>query len=198
MERAGPLDPAGVARILEAAAFPWWIAGGWALDLHIGHAIRPHVDVDVAILRRDQWLLRSHLPDWQLMVAVPGRGLEAWPPGEGLDPPLHAIWARPLGAEPWACEFLINEATETEWVYRRDARISYPLARLLAEGAAIAVLPPEIVLLYKSKNPRREDQIDFDAVLPHLSAHSREWLLAALTLTAPSHEWVGRLAENRG
>ncbi len=32
---------------------PWWIAGGWALDLFAGDQSRPHKDLDVGILRND-------------------------------------------------------------------------------------------------------------------------------------------------
>jgi len=31
----------------------WWVAGGWAIDLHLGHQSRAHQDIDIAVLRRD-------------------------------------------------------------------------------------------------------------------------------------------------
>ncbi len=66
-EELGPWDPLGLD---EAAAefgmwkLPWWIAGGWAIDLHLGHQSREHGDLDVLVLRRDQALVREHLTDW--------------------------------------------------------------------------------------------------------------------------------------
>jgi hypothetical protein len=42
-----------VAALLAGIDSPWWIAGGWALDLFIGDQTRAHEDLDVGILRRD-------------------------------------------------------------------------------------------------------------------------------------------------
>ena len=33
---------------------PWWVAGGWTLDLWMERQTRPHQDVDIMILRGDQ------------------------------------------------------------------------------------------------------------------------------------------------
>ena len=187
--RSNP-DVARVSGVLAGAPFPWWVAGGWALDLFMGATIRPHGDIDVAILRRDQARLRSHLPGWEIRVAVPERGLLRWPEDQWLDPPLHGLWAKPAGEVPWACEFLLNDASETDWVYRRDPRITYPLPALIASTShGIPCLPPEIVLLYKSKNPRPEDEMDFRAVRPHLTPPAIDWLSRALTLIDPGHPW---------
>lgn len=43
------------------ATFPWWIAGGHALDLAVATVIRPRDDLDVAVLSRDQRAVRSLL-----------------------------------------------------------------------------------------------------------------------------------------
>ncbi|MGM7683701.1 nucleotidyltransferase domain-containing protein [Cytobacillus sp. Hm23] len=32
---------------------PWFIAGGWAIDLFIGKQTRPHHDLEIAIFRKD-------------------------------------------------------------------------------------------------------------------------------------------------
>lgn len=73
--------------------------------------------------------------------------LPAWDAGRQLDPPAHAIWAKPSGSTDWVCEFLLNEADDTNWIYRRDHRVRYPLASLMtSEFNRIKVLPPEIVL----------------------------------------------------
>lgn len=193
------VDPSGVSDLLERADFPWWIAGGWALDLYLGAPIRPRTDIDVALLRRDQKALQQLLADWDLRVATQERTLAAWDPGRPLDPPLHAIWARPSGATEWVCEFLLNEGDDTNWLYRRDHRVKYPLASLMtSELAGIRVLPPEIVLLYKSKGPRATDAIDFEATLPALEAERVEWLRTALLTIDPRNPWIARLAETRG
>ena len=41
---------------------PWWIARGWAVDLHIGTITRPHADVDVLVLDRNLPAVGEALP----------------------------------------------------------------------------------------------------------------------------------------
>jgi putative ABC transport system permease protein len=47
-------------RPLQGLTCPWFVAGGWALDLFLGRVTRPHHDVDIALFREDQRQLRSH------------------------------------------------------------------------------------------------------------------------------------------
>jgi len=66
---------------------PWGIAGGWALDLFIGHESRPHADIDIAIMRTDQQQLRSRLSG-RVEKVVAGE-LAEWSIGEMLERPVH-------------------------------------------------------------------------------------------------------------
>jgi hypothetical protein len=194
-----PQDPADrdairdLARTLDGAAFPWWVAGGWALDVFLGAPIRHRKDLDVAVLRRDQAALRTHLRGWDLHVAVAGT-LEPWAPDRRLEPPLHEIWARPAQSETWRYEFLLNESSDSQWVFRRDRRIVRDLDVLLASRRAdVPFLPPELVLLFKSNDPRPTDEVDFRAVLSRLSRQARTWLGEAIALTHRGHPWVRAL-----
>ena len=66
-------------RLLEVMAdfnAPWWVAGGWALDLWMERETRPHQDVDVAILRGDQQKLYRSLSQWELYYAAPDHKLD--------------------------------------------------------------------------------------------------------------------------
>ncbi|MGW4562039.1 nucleotidyltransferase domain-containing protein [Streptomyces sp. NPDC004561] len=82
--------------MFAGADFPWWIAGGYAIELAVGRELRPHGDLDVLVLRRDQPLAREMLSDWDMHVAdPPGAGrFRPWRPGETLEVPLHDIWCR--------------------------------------------------------------------------------------------------------
>src|ERR1700694_1145532 len=73
-----------VATRLAAAPFPWWIAGGWAIDLFVGHQTRPHDDIDIVVLRRDQRAVQEAMADWELWAADPPGSLRPWSPGESL------------------------------------------------------------------------------------------------------------------
>ena len=185
------LAPAAIAEGLEGMAAPWWIAGGWALDLFAGGGLRGHDDLDVVLLRRDQAALAAQLADWDLQV-VSGGHLRAWD-GTPLEPPEHELWARRAPGDPWACEFLLDEADGDRWLFRRDPRVSRPLAELGLEVAGLPVVAPEVALLFKAKEPDTRAESDFEAVLPLLDERRRGWLAAALAAVCPGHAWSARL-----
>ncbi|MGW0731809.1 nucleotidyltransferase domain-containing protein [Streptomyces sp. NPDC002851] len=192
-----PAQPAEIASLFKDADFPWWIAGGYAIELAAGRVLRSHDDVDVLVLRRDQERVRERLAGWDVHVAdPPGAGrLRPWAPGEVLLPPVNGLWCRRTPTGPWALELLLDEAEGDEWVSRRDARIRRPIrnvGRVSAEG--IPFLAPEVQLFYKAKATREKDEVDFEAVLPLLDPAQRAWLAQALELTAPGHPWRERLS----
>jgi hypothetical protein len=168
----------------------WWIAGGWAIDLHLGKQSRPHQDVDVAVLRRDQQKLRAFLADWSLYKSREG-ALTPWLPGEELILPVHVVHAK-QGHQH--LELLLNEATRDLWLFRRSPAISLPLERLSCRTpSGIPYLCPEVVLLYKAKAPRPVDFDDFERALPYLEDSRRAWLAGALRAFHPGHEWISLL-----
>ena len=70
---------------------------------------------------------------------------------------------------------MLEESDGDDWVYRRDPRVSRPLASLGGDQ----VLVPEVQLLYKSHDPRPKDVADRALVLPLLGAEARAWLAAS-------------------
>jgi hypothetical protein len=171
---------------------PWFVAGGWALDLYLERVTRPHADIEIAIFRRDQAALRAHLSDWRWQKVVSGQ-LSAWQ-GERLDSPLHELYCTNERAEPQQLEVLLNEAHDAEWVFRRKRAVTRPIAECyLTSAAGVNILAPEIVLLYKAKDPRAKDEQDFAAVLARLEAERRAWLRAALVTCYANHHWLNRL-----
>ncbi len=66
-----PLTPREIARIMAPATFPWWIAGGHAIDHAVGRQVRSHADIDVLILRADHVAARTLLSDWDCWAADP-------------------------------------------------------------------------------------------------------------------------------
>jgi hypothetical protein len=78
------LAPEEVASVFAGVAAPWWLAGGWAVELAVGRAFRSHADTDVLVLRPSVPLVQAHLAGWDLHAADPPGTLRPWPPGEVL------------------------------------------------------------------------------------------------------------------
>ena len=84
-------------------------------------------------------------------------------------------------------------ATPTTWTFKRDARISLPLAEILWEQDGITYLRPEVQLLHKARAVRAKDQVDFEVCAPLLDSGARSWLRAGLEMAHPGHPWIGDL-----
>ncbi len=116
-----------VARLMRGFPRPWYIAGGWAIDLFLRRETREHDDIDVAILRKDQAELRTHLAAWAFEKVVDGQRLP-WLDGERLDLPVHEVHAT---SETRArVEFLLNESSGASWQFRRNPAITRRLDRI--------------------------------------------------------------------
>jgi hypothetical protein len=195
-----PLTPGEVVRELEGVGCPWWLAGGWAIDLHLGRQTREHGDIDVVIPRADQQTVRRHLAAWDLHAADPPGTLRLWRDGEILPSGVHDVWCRRTPASPWCLQLMIDDMDVGTWRYRRDPRITRPVAELdgPASSPARRVLAPDVQLLYKSASMREKDQADFTSVVEHLDASRRRWLADALALTSPEHPWLEHLRAKDG
>jgi hypothetical protein len=181
-----PLRPDDAAVLLRGLDAPWWIAGGWSLDLFVGRELRTHKDLDVAVLRRDQRRVFDALTGWELAVAYDG-ALDVWE-GEELPDDRHGVWARPRDAARWQLELVFDDADGDMWRYRREPRVTRPLASL---GPVGGPQPPEVTLLYKARDAGHER--DWDAVAPLLDDAARSWLTDAVALAHPASPYRERL-----
>jgi hypothetical protein len=172
---------------------PWGLAGGWALDVFVGRQSRPHADIDIAILRTDQQLLRSRVSG--RVEKVLAHQLAEWSSNEVLELPVHEVHV--TWDDGYQLEFLFNEQDPTthEWVFRRDARIRRALHLVFRSDRVAPYVAPEVVLLYKAKASTPKDDGDFGTALPLLQAEQRSWLARALDITLPGHRWTTILAQ---
>jgi len=188
-------DPSRLSSLMSSFDAPWWVVGGRALDLWMGHPTRAHLDVDVAILRADQKQLHETFCEWELYYATPDHRLLPYRSDRWLELPLHGVWVRPASDSPWLCEFLLNEHEGQQWVYRRNPAVRKPLAEVgvMSSAGGVPILVPEIVLLYKAHDLTEKDEADFRSALPHLTPSRKAWLLEALDETTPDHPWARRM-----
>lgn len=189
-----PLDPVEVRRVMAGFDRPWWIAGGWALDMFLGRKTREHEDIDVELLRSDQQAIQSHLRDWELYLASAGV-LSPWVAGAEVPPDTSDVWCRPAGAESWAMQLMFNPGTEDRWASRRNPLVTRPMDLAVRHtGDGLPYLTPEAQLLMKAKGRRPKDEADFELVAPALSDEQRTWLREAIERVHPGHPWLDGLA----
>ena len=178
---------------LSSLAVPWWVAGGWALDLFVGSQSRPHSDLDIGVLRRDVLEVLAALRSWEFFEAK-GGVLTRLREGEAPRADVNSLWGRPAQTTLWTLELMLDESDGDRWVFRRQTKIQQSLAMAVRHNSeGIPYLAPEIQLLYKARPIRAQDQADFDHVAPRLAPEARAWLRDALAIVDPDHHWLSAL-----
>jgi hypothetical protein len=183
--------------LFKVSEKPFWISGGEAIDLFLGKNTRAHDDLDVCIKRSDQLDFQHLFKSWNLQASdPPGSGkLRTWREGEFLNSPVHNVWCGKNLNGPWNLELLLCEFEGDEWVYRRNSSIRGPVSEF-GWGASngMQMIAPEIQLLYKSRNPREKDRLDFENCLPVFSPQQRNWLRSAILIDSGQlHPWIKHL-----
>ncbi len=184
-----PLSVEETVELFAGAPFRWWIAGGRALDLHLGQQWREHEDTDVGVVREEAALVYQHLDGWGLWVAAASLGdLVRWR-GKPLDEQRNHnnVWAHREGDPVWSLDLTVGSGTGECWVYRRNPRIRRRWNEtVLVTSLGVPYLAPDIQLLFKAKNPRPKDDLDAGVVIPSLTERQRRFLLGNLPT---SHHW---------
>ncbi|MGY5010868.1 nucleotidyltransferase domain-containing protein [Streptomyces sp. 900105755] len=191
---ADPWRPEQVADRLGGVGVPWCVAAGWALDLFRGEQSRPHGDLEIAVPVAGFAEVRDRFPEYVFDAVGSGRVWAA--AGEEVLAATHQTWAR----DPVSGRFLFDVFREPHeggtWICRRDESLRLPYDAITERTAdGIPYLVPELVLLFKAKEPRAKDHADFDGGLPLLSRARRDALRAWLTRAHPGHPWAAKLTE---
>ncbi|MBB6674698.1 nucleotidyltransferase domain-containing protein [Cohnella nanjingensis] len=191
-----PITVSEACAIFSAVPVQWCMAGGWALDLHMGKQSRPHDDIDILIRRDEQLTAYDHLSkEWTLYKAENGK-LDRWEKGEFLIT-TDDIWVSKDDHSPWAYQIMLADTDHESWIYKRERSIRRDWEDVISHTQeGIPYLKPEIQLLYKggSSAIREKDQKDFLQLLPLLHPQSREWLRTALKKQFPiGHLWVEQI-----
>jgi hypothetical protein len=190
------LKPAAARDVMSAIDAPWWIAGGWAIDLFVGHQTRGHQDLDVGVGRADARRLIAALPEWEFFEAKDG-ALSRLAPGAEPRAVVNSLWGRRVGESHWELELMLDDSDGTDWVFRREPSIRRPLiAALRAAPDGTRYLAPEIQLLYKARDLRPKDGSDFEHAAPRLGGAAAGWLMGCLSRLYPRHPWLPALSQN--
>jgi hypothetical protein len=187
-----PWRPEDAARLLARMSTPWYVAGGWALDLFRGEQTREHGDLEIAVPAPDFGAVRAALAGYRFEVIGSDR---SWP----LDSPafdvMHQTWVSEPGTGVYRLDIFREPQRDGAWVCRRDATIRLPYEQIIRRTAdGIPYLIPEIVLLFKAKHSAEpKDQADFVGTLPLLDDGAVGWLWRALARIHPGHPWISAL-----
>jgi hypothetical protein len=183
-----------VGALFSAVQIPWWIAGGYAIELAVGHAFREHSDIDVLLLRRDQLAAQEVLSSWEWWAADPPGTLRPWRRGEILPFGIHDIWCRPGPSEPWRIQIMLDEAEGGDWVSRRSNSVRRAIEHVGAlSEEGLPYLMPEVQLFYKASQPRPKDAQDFATALQVLNDAQKRWLADAIAQAYGQHPWSDSL-----
>lgn len=183
-------SPWELSERLGSTIAPWYIVGGWALDLWHGRQTREHEDLEFAIQPEDIEYFRALLPELTFFTAHEGM-VEYLPPQ--VAPPGHIkqIWGADLKEQCWRADMMMECGSQQTWVYKRDPTIRMPRDHIIrTNDAGISYLAPAAVLLFKAKHCRDKDEEDFRRALPRLQASERADLRNWLMRAHLGHEWI--------
>jgi Aminoglycoside-2''-adenylyltransferase len=187
-----PWRPERVAELLSGVDVPWYVAGGWAIDLFLGGERREHGDVEIGVPAARFGELLGALGGYELFAV--GSGL-ATPLAEADLDAVHQTWLREPGIGKWRLDVFREPSDGDTWICRRDGAIRLPYADLIEwTDDGIPYGRPDVVLLFKAKHASEEkNRSDFEAAAPRLGDARRDWLRAALKRVHPGHPWLGEL-----
>jgi hypothetical protein len=188
-----------IVKLVRELPVPWFVCGGWAIDLFAGKQTREHSDLEISVFRQDQLAVRERFLDWHPGKVVDGPDgplIVPWYEGEWLMLPIHQVKLYMDGFRPREFEFMLNEVEDGIWHFRRVPEITLTQERLIrVSGDGIPYVTPEVQLLYKARLMRDHDRADFDVALPRMNTAQRDWLRLSLEQFLPGHEWLDRLAD---
>lgn len=194
-----PLSIEEVTQIFTNAPFTWGLAGGYAVEQFLGAPLREHDDIDIVVYRDEQLHAQRWLAGWRLYAADPPRALRPWLTGESLSYGIHDVWGHRIGTQAWQLQIMLAESEGQEWFSRRNPLIRGRRKDLVVVYNGVPCVRIEVQLLYKTRNSRPKDELDFRACLPFMSASAKRWLLAQLWLLHPDgHVWIDSLSSENG
>ncbi|GIP30528.1 hypothetical protein J23TS9_56580 [Paenibacillus sp. J23TS9] len=117
---------------MKSFNFPWFIAGGWSIDLAIGRQTREHGDIDIVIFREHTQEALDYFKQWDIKVAIPGEArLETCSSIEDTFIPRYCLH---LFREHDFIEILLTETINEKVVFRKDRSITMELERFIRKN----------------------------------------------------------------
>ena len=186
-----PWHPRVVAQRLAGVAAPWYVAGGWAIDLFRGEHSREHEDLEIAVPAARFAEFAERLADCEFYGLDAGRIV---PLNAETMRTSHQTWAMSLATRRWCLDVFREPHDGDVWICRRDEGIRRPYDEIIEHDPdGIPYLAPEYALLFKAKGNRDKDRLDLAAALPLFDAARRNRLRGLLGRVHPGHPWLAEL-----
>ncbi|WP_340540582.1 nucleotidyltransferase domain-containing protein [Nocardioides sp. GXZ039] len=188
-----PLTPATIAEFMAGFDRPWWIIGGWSIEVFTG-VPRAHEDMDISILSCDAEAFRLFLGDRWTPWNVDDSWFRPFDPRFTDVRPDSQIWVRPDAASPWILDVPFTPAADGRWTNKRNRSHTEDLddvTWIAPDGLRYA--RPEVTLMFKAAQTREKDRLDAETTLPLLDDAARRWLRDAVAGFDPDHEWARTL-----
>lgn len=185
-----PLDPTNIADFMEGFDRPWWVIGGWSIEVFTGER-RPHDDMDISIFSSDAEAFRLFLGERWTPWNVDDSWFRPWDARFTAVRPDSQVWVRRDARSPWVLDVPFTPDTGGRWTNKRHWDHTEELddvTWVASDGLRYA--RPEVTLMFKASQSREKDRLDAAAALPKLNPSARRWLRDAVARIDPDHEWV--------
>jgi aminoglycoside-2''-adenylyltransferase len=184
--------PEEVASLLHGVRAPWYVAGGWAIDLFLGEERRVHKDLEIGVPAARFAEFADVLRRFDIFVILSPH--EALPVALARDrlATTHQTWVRERTTQAWRLDVFREPSDGDMWICRRESSIRLPYTELIEwTDQRIPYGRPDVILLFKARWAEEgENQSDFAAALPRLGAERQRWLREALERVHPGHSWL--------
>jgi hypothetical protein len=185
------LDPSTIRGLMDGFDRPWWIVGGWSIDVFTG-VPREHDDMDVSILACDATAFRLFLGErWN-----PWNVDNGWfRPFDDRFPDIAAdsqLWVRRDATSRWVLDVPLTPDTDGRWTNKRHPAHTEALADVTwVAPDGLRYARPEVTLMFKARQDRAKDVRDAELTVPMLDEPARRWLATTVAQWDPGHPWAG-------
>jgi hypothetical protein len=173
---------------------PWFVAGGWTIDIFVNEITRNHKDMDICIFREDTEYALKYFENWDINVAIPGEHrLEKVIHLNDTDLPRYCLH---LFREQEFIELLLTDRDEDQVIFRKNKQIKMNISDFYKKTGGIPYVNPAWQLLFKSLNSREEDEHDFRIYLNRVEdTTSKLWLLQYMIQINGNERWIKELSK---
>ena len=190
--RVHVVNPWTVPELNEALASftgKWWLAGGMAIEWRVGRVLRAHADLDISVLA-DGLAPSLHALDGKVDAWTADNGGLSRLPQDCDVAGLRYVWLSVPATTNFVLQINIESGDQNRWTYLPFPQIHLAWGEAITPVKGVPTGSMAAQLLWKARNPRPADDIDFQAGFPTLTSTQSSWLRTAIRLAHPDSPWV--------